>query len=576
MSVIESIIYMAWRGVAIGILISAPMGPVGILCIQRTLEKGRRAGFYTGIGAALSDLLYCLLTAFGLSFIEEFIERNQDIIQLFGSVVLICFSIYLFRKSPSSSLRRPVPQGVSARKNILGGFLFTFSNPLILLLTIGLFARFNFLMPEIKFYHYVIGFIFLMAGALGWWYGVTFVIDKIRKRFSYRTMKKINIGIGIVILIFAVVGIITGVMGLTSTAKAADHRYWNEVRGYAPFVDTTGVRYVTLHNDKAAPAVFSVYTGDTGHSSPGTDYNVAAIRTASAPLDFRFTIANVAANPMRRYPAKDEGGKTIRYHLPAWGLYMASAEGESVAMMLQLREIDEMTGLQLAIIPSIATYRNNDTITTEYPPVRSGINLGTEENRFRLTLRDGHLHLSGGRRCDTDVVIAELNGFKADSVGFILSPGAAIRVSDLVLDIEDTPRYSMSSDAFPDLIALDDYLSRQKDLTEGYWQLLDYNLDDDLLRRGGDYRVAIVKRDNGYDILYLSGAATMASRWQPLMLKGELHNTSIEGVYDLTWYDATGSPMSYGLKAQRQDDDILTLHFPAQASTLRLHRIPSP
>ncbi|MDE5774045.1 MAG: LysE family translocator [Muribaculaceae bacterium] len=569
-------IYMAWRGVAIGILISAPMGPVGILCIQRTLEKGRKAGLYTGIGASLSDLLYCLLTAFGLSFIEEFIERNQDIIQLFGSVVLICFSIYLFRKSPSSSLRRPVPQGVSARKNILGGFLFTFSNPLILLLTIGLFARFNFLMPEIQFYHYIIGFIFLMAGALVWWYGVTFVIDKIRKRFSYRTMKKINIGIGIVILIFAVVGIITGVMGLTSTAKAADHRYWNEVRGYAPFADTTGVRSVTLHNDKAAPAVFSVYTGDVPDSvSPG-DVLRSAIHTAGAPVDFRFTIGNEAAHPMRRYSAKDAGGKTMRSHLPAWGMYMASDKGESVAIMLQLREIDEMTGLQLAMIPSITAYSEHDTITTEYPPVREGINLGAEENRFRLTLRDGHLHLSGGRRCDTDIVIAELNGFKADSIGFILSPGAAVRVSDIVLDIGDTPHYNISHDAFPDLVTLRDYLSRQKDLTEGYWQLWDYDLDNDLLRCGGDYRVAIVKRDNGYDILYLSGASTMASLWQPLMIKGELHNTPIEGVYDLTWYDATGSPMSHGLKAQRQDDDILTLHFPAQSSTLRLHRISAP
>ena len=188
MSILESIFYMIWRGLAIGILISAPMGPVGILCIQRTLDRGRKAGLYTGVGAALSDLFYCLLTGFGLSFIEEFIERNQSIIQLFGSVVLIAFSVYLFRKNPSSSLRRPVPQGVSARKNILGGFLFTFSNPLILFLIIGLFARFNFLMPEIKLYHYLIGYIFILTGALGWWYGVTYVIDKVRGRFSLRTM----------------------------------------------------------------------------------------------------------------------------------------------------------------------------------------------------------------------------------------------------------------------------------------------------------------------------------------------------------------------------------------------------
>lgn len=217
MGLIESLFYMIWRGIAIGILISAPMGPVGILCIQRTLDKGRRTGLYTGVGAALSDLLYCLLTGFGLSFIEEFIERNQNVIQLIGSAVLIGFSVYLFRKNPASNLRKPVQQETSPKKNILAGFLFTFSNPLILFLIIGLFARFNFLMPEIKFYHYIIGFIAIIAGALGWWWLVTYFIDKVRAHFNLRSMWLINKSIGVVILLFAIVGIFTSLSNLFSS-----------------------------------------------------------------------------------------------------------------------------------------------------------------------------------------------------------------------------------------------------------------------------------------------------------------------------------------------------------------------
>ena len=214
MTFIESIFYMMWRGVAIGMLISAPMGPVGMLCIQRTLDKGRRAGFFTGVGAALSDLFYCLLTGFGLSFIEEFLERNSNIIQLVGSGVLIAFAIYLFKKNPAKSLNRKVAEEISPKKNILGGFLFTFSNPLILFLIIGLFARFNFLMPEIKFYAYFIGFVFIFAGALFWWWLVTLFIDKVRSHFNIRSMWLINRIIGIVILLFAVVGIITSIVNL--------------------------------------------------------------------------------------------------------------------------------------------------------------------------------------------------------------------------------------------------------------------------------------------------------------------------------------------------------------------------
>lgn len=218
MGFFESLVYMIWRGLAIGVFISAPMGPVGILCIQRTLDKGRRSGFYTGVGASISDLFYCVLTGFGLSFIEEFLERNQNIIQLVGCAVLIGFSVYLFKKNPASSLRKPSEEAehISPHKNILGGFLFTFSNPLILFLIIGLFARFNFPAPEMKFYYVIIGYAAIFTGALLWWKLVTFSVNKLRAHFNVRSMWLINRIIGGIILIFAIVGIVTGITNLVS------------------------------------------------------------------------------------------------------------------------------------------------------------------------------------------------------------------------------------------------------------------------------------------------------------------------------------------------------------------------
>ena len=65
------------KGILIGIIASAPMGPVGILCIQRTLNKGRWYGFATGLGAAISDMLYALITGLGMSFIMDFISSPQ-------------------------------------------------------------------------------------------------------------------------------------------------------------------------------------------------------------------------------------------------------------------------------------------------------------------------------------------------------------------------------------------------------------------------------------------------------------------------------------------------------------------
>ena len=248
MGFLEGILYMIWRGIAIGIIISAPMGPVGILCIQRTLDKGRKAGFYTGVGAAISDLIYCLLTGFGLSFIEEFLEKNQNVIQIFGSVVLIGFGIYLFKSNPSKKLRKPSENRVSARLNILNGFLFTVSNPLIIFLIIGLFARFNFLLPEIRFYHYITGFIFILGGALLWWYLVTLFVDKVRAHFNLRSMWLINKIIGSAIMAFGVFGIITAVIGIAdASVREPELRplYLNKERGFAPLTDNDTLCFIS-------------------------------------------------------------------------------------------------------------------------------------------------------------------------------------------------------------------------------------------------------------------------------------------------------------------------------------------
>lgn len=197
------------RGVLIGILVSAPMGPIGMLCIQRTINRGRWPAFFTGVGAGVSDLIYCLLTGLGLSFVTDFIQANQSLLQLIGSVVLLVYAGYLFGAAPS----RPVPTGGGPSKSYLKdfgtGFLFTFSNPLILFFIIGLFARFSFLAPEFAAYHYVAGYVSIFAGAVLWWFAVTWFVNKIRRRFNLRTLKMINRTLAALIMIMGAIGLVT-------------------------------------------------------------------------------------------------------------------------------------------------------------------------------------------------------------------------------------------------------------------------------------------------------------------------------------------------------------------------------
>lgn len=203
-----------FRGILIGILVSAPMGPIGMLCIQRTLSRGRWPAFFTGVGAALSDLTYCLLTGLGLSFVTDFIESHQSLLQLLGSVVLLVYAGYLFVSNPSRSLNKTSSHSSSYWKDFVTGFLFTFSNPLILFLIIGLFARFSFLAPEFRAYHYVAGYLAIFVGAVMWWFLVTWFVNKVRGHFNLRSMWLVNRILAAVIAVMGAIGFLTALRDL--------------------------------------------------------------------------------------------------------------------------------------------------------------------------------------------------------------------------------------------------------------------------------------------------------------------------------------------------------------------------
>lgn len=187
------------------------MGPVGILCVQRTLNKGRNSGFFTGVGAAASDLFYCLLMGLGISLVTDFIADNVNILQIVGSIILIVYAIYMIVHNPVSQITENIDQREDHWRDMATGFLFTLSNPLIMFLIIPLFARFGFPLPEYKWYHIIMGYAFIVVGALLWWAVITFFVDKVRTHFNIRSMWLINRIIGIIILVLSFYGLATGI-----------------------------------------------------------------------------------------------------------------------------------------------------------------------------------------------------------------------------------------------------------------------------------------------------------------------------------------------------------------------------
>lgn len=197
------------KGVVIGILVSAPMGPIGILCIQRTLNKGRWHGFVTGLGAALSDIMYAILTSLGMGVVINFIEANQAPLQLLGSIVLAIFGYYIYKSNPVKSLRKRNEGKTSYAQDFITAFLLTFSNVFIILLYIGLFARFSFILPETPVFLVAGGILCIGIGAVLWWFIITYFIAKLKKKFNVRGIWVLNRVIGSIIIALSVLGVLS-------------------------------------------------------------------------------------------------------------------------------------------------------------------------------------------------------------------------------------------------------------------------------------------------------------------------------------------------------------------------------
>ncbi|MBQ2459582.1 MAG: LysE family transporter [Bacteroidaceae bacterium] len=194
------------KGLIVGIIASAPMGPVGILVVQRTLNKGRWHAFVTGLGAAVSDLLYALFTALGMSLAMALMERNRTVLylKLAGAVMLFVFGLYTYLARPA--VRPPSKNRGTLAHNMLTGFAVTLSNPLIIFLFVALFARFDFVESEFR-PETLFGFAGIVCGALLWWFCLTGVIDHVRTRFQMRNIVWLNHAIGALVMTASLVGL---------------------------------------------------------------------------------------------------------------------------------------------------------------------------------------------------------------------------------------------------------------------------------------------------------------------------------------------------------------------------------
>jgi threonine/homoserine/homoserine lactone efflux protein len=197
-----------YKGILVGLFVSIPLGPIGMLCIQRTLNRGQKYGIATGIGATASDLLYTIVSLFFLSFVLDIIEQYKFLIQISGSAILIIFGYFIFNSHPSAQPKPHETKQFSLFGDFITSFGLTLSNPLVLFVLIALFAKFEFITNESTFYEIVTGICSILLGAILWWSILTFLVSKFRQKLNINGLRTINKITGTIIICIGLIGLI--------------------------------------------------------------------------------------------------------------------------------------------------------------------------------------------------------------------------------------------------------------------------------------------------------------------------------------------------------------------------------
>ena len=192
------------KGIVVGIAVSAPLGPLGILTIQRTINKGFFSGFFSGFGAAFADIIYAAIAGFGVSIIAVFLETYQLPIRLLGGLLIAALGVKIFYANPIKQIRKQRAQKTNFFSDFVSSFFITITNPLTVIFFGAVFAGLG-LEEDSSGSAVTYTLIGIFAGASIWWLSLTLIINIFRKKIRLRNLWWINKITGSLIVIFGVV-----------------------------------------------------------------------------------------------------------------------------------------------------------------------------------------------------------------------------------------------------------------------------------------------------------------------------------------------------------------------------------
>ncbi|MBI5346499.1 MAG: LysE family translocator [Chlamydiae bacterium] len=193
------------KGIILGFCIAAPVGPIGLLCIRRTLQYGRLSGLMSGLGAAFADTIYGFIAAFGLTAISNLLLKNQLFLKFFGGCFLIYLGLKTFLSKPAENSNKVFHSNLTS--DFVSTFFLTITNPMTILSFVAIFAGVGLSEESENYFNssFLVSGVFL--GSAIWWLILSEVVTFFRKKLSQKVFGWINRIAGLLIALFGLIAI---------------------------------------------------------------------------------------------------------------------------------------------------------------------------------------------------------------------------------------------------------------------------------------------------------------------------------------------------------------------------------
>ena len=352
-------------------------------------------------------------------------------------------------------------------------------------------------------------------------------------------------------------------MAVAAVASVAATRYHTALNGFAGL--RASVPGITL-------AVRQGQCAELGNDLPVPVLVLDTVPVRSADYRCQVRIANRHSKPGKTYRA---AGRAYKATWCGLALNAAPDGGRWVAVELSCANTDlhnDATDRRLLTVSVVSHREGGADSVLASATVADGVDLYDGFNCIEAEVQGGSLAVSVGNRRLSRVLECRLpevqGGVRA---GCIAGPASSVVVERVV--VAERAGQERPLDTGLTIDSLNSRFAASTDPYEGYWQYLDRTMDESKMRLGVKYTVAIVRNGDGYDILYIDGAAKLPDNWKPTMLKGRLADTIFIDHYNLTWFDAEKEIINDEGNADFTEN-ILSLKLPLNKAEVRLFKLP--